>query len=130
MTSEHCGHECVCNLYLNECWYGHLLADKSLPCDMKGVLTKPCEHDTRTHSAAEPVPEKCEYPEDCRRPADCPETSLARWQEREKVLDEIFGYISTKGVEKRPEGYYVVFGTFSLADMLEYLESLRQQEEP
>jgi hypothetical protein len=57
MTSEHCGHECVCNLYLNECWYGHLLADKSLPCDMKGVLTKPCEHDTRTHSAAEPVPE-------------------------------------------------------------------------
>jgi hypothetical protein len=47
-----------------------------------------------SHSASEPVAEKCEYPEDCRRPADRPEARIAR----------------------------------QLADMLEYLESLRQQE--
>jgi hypothetical protein len=126
MTSEHCGHECVCNLYLNECWYGHLLADKSLPCDMKGVLTKPCEHDTRTHSAAEPVQEKCEYPEDCRRPADCPETRIARQQEREKVLDELAEPTIRASEEAEQNGDYVSQTCYE--DVLKWIAAIRQQE--
>ena len=49
--------------------------------------------------------------------------------EREQMLGKIFEYMSSHGVEKRPEGYYVVSGTFSLGGFVKFLESLRQQEE-
>ena len=44
---------------------------------------------------------------------------------REQVLDAIWGYMTEHGVEKRPKGYYLVSGTFSLGGFVKYLESLR-----
>lgn len=49
--------------------------------------------------------------------------------EREKVLDKIMWYMANHGVEKRPEGYYVVSGTFSLGGFIKHIESLRAQQE-
>jgi hypothetical protein len=49
---------------------------------------------------------------------------------REQVLDKIMWYMANHGVEKRPEGYYVVSGTFSLGGFIKHIESLRAQQEP
>ena len=49
---------------------------------------------------------------------------------RGQVLDKIMWYMANHGVEKRPEGYYVVSGTFSLGGFIKHIESLRSQKEP
>ena len=49
---------------------------------------------------------------------------------RGQVLDKIMWYMANHGVEKRPEGYYVVSGTFSLGGFIKHMESLRSQKEP
>jgi hypothetical protein len=47
---------------------------------------------------------------------------------REQVLDKIMWYMANHGVEKRPEGYYVVSGTFSLGGFIKHIESLRAHQ--
>jgi hypothetical protein len=49
-------------------------------------------------------------------------------QERERTVDDIMRYLAEHGVEKRPEGYFVVSGTFSLGGFIKHLESLRGGE--
>ena len=91
--------------------------------------------DTRSHSS-QPAPDisSCELG-DCegctQQPVFTCENNVQQRikAEREQMLGKIFEYMSSHGVEKRPEGYYVVSGTFSLGGFVKYLESLRQQEE-
>ena len=51
-------------------------------------------------------------------------------QERERTADDIMRYLAEHGVEKRPEGYFVVSGTFSLGGFIKHLETLRSGGEP
>ena len=121
---QHCEHECMCSLYGVECWYGRE------PCDMKGVLIKPCIHDTRkaTHTSP-PAPvsglDKWTYEEVMQEISDAFDRGVLVGEEveakaaREQVAKELDTALNMAGEDK----------DYQLYNMKEVLRSLRQHSE-